>query len=47
MPGCPVSTALITDIGMPAMDGFELHEVVKKARPDLPVFFITGRRRDR
>jgi FixJ family two-component response regulator len=34
---------LITDIGMPAMDGFELHDVVKKARPDLPVFLITGR----
>ncbi len=34
---------LITDIGMPAMDGFELHDVVKKAQPDLPVFLITGR----
>jgi FixJ family two-component response regulator len=34
---------LITDIGMPAMDGFELHDVVKKVRPDLPVFMITGR----
>jgi FixJ family two-component response regulator len=34
---------LITDIGMPGMDGFELHDVVKKVRPDLPVFMITGR----
>ena len=34
---------LITDIGMPAMDGFELHDVMRKARPDLPVFLITGR----
>ncbi len=34
---------LVTDIGMPAMDGFELHDVVKKARPGLPVFLITGR----
>jgi FixJ family two-component response regulator len=34
---------LITDIGMPAMDGFELHDYVKKTRPDLPVFLITGR----
>ncbi len=34
---------LITDIGMPGMDGFELHDVVKKARPGLPVFLITGR----
>jgi FixJ family two-component response regulator len=34
---------LITDIGMPGMDGFELHDLVKKVRPDLPVFLITGR----
>jgi FixJ family two-component response regulator len=34
---------LITDIGMPAMDGIELYDVVKKARPHLPVFLITGR----
>ena len=34
---------LITDIGMPSVDGFELHDLVKKVRPDLPVFLITGR----
>ena len=34
---------LITDIGMPGMDGFELRDWVTKARPDLPVFLITGR----
>ncbi len=34
---------LITDIGMAGMDGFELRDVVKKARPELPVFLITGR----
>lgn len=34
---------LLTDIGMPVMDGFELHDVVKRSRPDLPVFLITGR----
>lgn len=34
---------LITDIGMPGLDGFELRDLVKKARPDLPVFLITGR----
>lgn len=34
---------LITDIGMPGMDGFELRDLVKKLRPDLPVFLITGR----
>ncbi|MBW9064819.1 response regulator [Rhizobium herbae] len=34
---------LITDIGMPAMNGFELRDLVKKSRPELPVFLITGR----
>ncbi|CDM61678.1 MULTISPECIES: response regulator transcription factor [Rhizobium] len=34
---------LITDIGMPGIDGFELRDVVKKARPELPVFLVTGR----
>jgi FixJ family two-component response regulator len=34
---------LISDIGMPAVDGFELHGLVKSVRPDLPVFLITGR----
>lgn len=34
---------LITDIGMPGTDGFELRDAVKKARPELPVFLITGR----
>lgn len=34
---------LITDIGMPGMNGFELRDLVRKARPDLPVFLITGR----
>lgn len=34
---------LITDIGMPGMDGFELLDVVKKTRPKLPVFLLTGR----
>ncbi len=34
---------LITDIGMPGMDGFELRDLVRQARPELPVFLITGR----
>ena len=34
---------LITDIGMLGMDGFQLRDLVKEARPDLPVFLITGR----
>jgi FixJ family two-component response regulator len=34
---------LITDIGMPGMDGFELRDLGRKARPDMPVFLVTGR----
>lgn len=34
---------LITDIGLPGIDGFELRNQVRAARPDLPVFLITGR----
>lgn len=34
---------LIADIGMPGMDGFQLHAVAKRLRPELPVFLITGR----
>lgn len=34
---------LITDVGMPDMDGFRLRKEVKRAHPDLPVFMITGR----
>ena len=34
---------LITDIGMPGTDGFELRDLVKKKCPELPVFLITGR----
>lgn len=35
--------ALITDIGMPGMNGFELRDLVSRTRPALPVFLITGR----
>lgn len=34
---------LVTDIGMPGTNGFELRHIVKKARPDMPVFLVTGR----
>ena len=34
---------LITDIGMPGIDGFELRDLVGRQRPRLPVFLITGR----
>ncbi len=34
---------LITDIGLLGVDGFELRNRARAARPDLPVFLITGR----
>lgn len=34
---------LITDIGMPGMDGFELRDRAQRESPGLPVFLITGR----
>jgi FixJ family two-component response regulator len=34
---------LITDIGMPDLDGFELQRIVNQKRSDLPVILITGR----
>jgi FixJ family two-component response regulator len=34
---------LVTDIGMPGMDGFQLEEVSRRTRPELPVFLITAR----
>ncbi|TKV78318.1 response regulator [Bradyrhizobium elkanii] len=34
---------LITDVGIPGVDGFELRRRALKQRPDLPVFLISGR----
>ena len=34
---------VIADIGMPAIDGFELEKRVRRAYPDLPVILISGR----
>ncbi|MFM0341562.1 response regulator [Paraburkholderia fungorum] len=39
----PEIVCLITDIGMPGMDGFELQRLMRERRPDLPVILITGR----
>jgi FixJ family two-component response regulator len=39
----PEIDCLVTDIGMPGMDGFELERAAQKRRPDLPVILITGR----
>ena len=35
---------LITDVGLPGMDGFELRARVRQLRPQLSVFLISGRR---
>jgi len=34
---------LISDVGMPEMNGFELRQLALSVRPDLPVILITGR----
>jgi FixJ family two-component response regulator len=39
----PAIDCLITDIGMPGIDGFELQRLMNQRRPDLPVILITGR----
>jgi FixJ family two-component response regulator len=41
--GCLVEIdCLISDIGMPGMNGFELVRLVRAARPALPIILITG-----
>src|SRR5579871_2101266 len=37
------TSCLVTDIGMPLIDGFQLEKLVRQARPELPVILITGR----
>lgn len=34
---------VISDVGMPAIDGFELRRLLSKAFPHLPVILISGR----
>src|SRR5262245_25429708 len=34
---------LVSDVGMPVMDGFKLRGLVKETCPELPVILITGR----
>jgi FixJ family two-component response regulator len=39
----PEIDCLIADIGMPLINGFELHRLARAARPGLPIIFITAR----
>lgn len=34
---------LITDIGLPGKNGFELRDIARAANPAMPVFLVTGR----
>jgi DNA-binding response OmpR family regulator len=34
---------LISDVGMPDMNGFDLRRLARSVRPDLPVILMTGR----
>lgn len=38
----PNLDALVTDIRMPGINGFELAKVVRRDRPDIPILFISG-----
>ena len=38
----PQLVVILSDINMPGMDGFELLDVIKERRPDLPVMMVTA-----
>ena len=33
---------MITDVGLPGLNGRQLAEMVRQSRPDLPILFMTG-----
>ena len=38
----PTIDMLVTDVGLPGMNGRQLADVARQHRPDLPVLFMTG-----
>jgi CheY-like chemotaxis protein len=42
----PDIEVMLTDLGLPGMDGAELIQMARKLRPDLPVAVLTGRSRE-
>ena len=40
--GCAFIDALVTDVGLPGMNGRQLAEAAREHQPGLPVLFITG-----
>jgi CheY-like chemotaxis protein len=38
----PDARALLIDVGLPGMNGFELATVARRSRPDLKVLFLSG-----
>lgn len=38
----PAISLLVTDVGLPGLDGRQLAEAARKLRPELPVIFMTG-----
>lgn len=37
----PVFDAVVLDVGMPGMNGFELLDILRRHRPDLPALILT------
>ena len=33
---------MVSDVGLPGMNGRQLAEIVREQRPDLPILFVTG-----
>jgi PAS domain S-box-containing protein len=40
--GAQVIDLMISDVGLPGIDGRQLADIARRARPDLPILFLTG-----